>query len=123
LRLIQRSEYSQDYAAGQAFDDDNATRWSAVGKDRSGWLEVDLGKEEKVGRIVIIEASFSRTEEYSVEYKAGEDWKEISRGTKIGEEKVIDFTPVDARCVRLNILKANDTPTIDEFRVLPPVKP
>jgi hypothetical protein len=108
------------YEADKAVDNDEETRWGAAIDARSGWLEVDLGKDEVIGRVEILEASFPRTEEFAIEYKVGEIWKELSRGTTIGEKKQITFPPVTARHIRLNILKANEIPTIDEFRILPP---
>ena len=66
-----------------------------------------------------MEQSFPRTEEFTVEYQLGDSWKELARGTTIGKMKSIDFPPVTARHVRLNILKASEVPTINEFRVLP----
>ncbi len=112
--------WSAEYDAAKAVDDIQDTRWGGAPGSRSGWLAVDLGKDEHVGRVQIIEQSFPRTQEFIVEYQAGDTWKELARGTTIGDNKVIAFPPVTARHVRLNILKANEVPTIDEFRVLPP---
>lgn len=114
------STWGASYGSDKACDYDDSTRWAAAPDTRSGWLEVDLGKDEQVGRVEILEASYPRTEEFTIEYKVGGIWKELDRGTTIGEKKGIDFPPVTARFIRLNILKANDVPTIDEFRVLPP---
>ena len=114
------STWGASYEADKASDHDLDTRWGAAPDKRSGWLEVDLGKDELIGRVEIIEASHPRTEEFSVEYRIGDTWKELSRGTTIGEKKEITFPPVTARYIRLNILKANEVPTIDEFRILPP---
>jgi alpha-L-fucosidase len=114
------STWGAGYEADKASDNDTDTRWGAAPDARSGWLAVDLGKDEHVGSVEIIEATHPRTEEFVVEYKVGETWKELARGTTIGEKKEISFTPVTACHIRLNILKANEVPTINEFRVLPP---
>ncbi len=111
--------WSADLDAAKGVDDNPETRWGAAPGSRSGWLAVDLGKDERIGRIEIMEQSFPRTEEFTVEYQLGDSWKELARGTTIGEMKSIDFPPVTARHVRLNILKASEVPTINEFRVLP----
>jgi alpha-L-fucosidase len=115
------STWDASYAADKACDNDTYTRWGAAPDTHSGWLEVDLGKDEQIGRVEIVEATHPRSEEFAVEYRLGETWKELARGTTLGEKKEINFPPVTARYVRLNILKANEVPTIDEFRVLPPV--
>jgi hypothetical protein len=108
------------YEAGKAFDGDDATRWGAARDARSGWIEVDLGKAARVGRAVIRELGFHRTQEFVVEWKDGEAWKELARGTSIAGEKTLDFPPVTARWIRLNILKASEVPTIEEFQVFAP---
>jgi hypothetical protein len=108
------------YEAAKAVDGDDTTRWGAAADARSGWLEVDLGKETKVGRVVIKELGFHRTQAFAVEWKDGEAWKELARGTTIAGEKTLDFPPVAARIVRLTILQANEVPTIEEFQVHPP---
>lgn len=107
------------YEADKAFDGDEDTRWGAASNSRSGWLEVDLGAEQQVGLAEIIE-TFHRTQEFTIEYKQGETWKELHHGAAIESGKPIAFTPVRARYVRLSILKAGEVPTIEEFQVLSP---
>lgn len=113
------SEWSSEYNAGKAFDGDEGTRWGAAPGSRSGWLEVDLGSEVMVGSVEMIE-TFQRTQDFAIEYKNGDQWVEILRGTTIGPDNNIKFKPLKARYVRLNILKANEVPTFEEFRVLAP---
>jgi len=111
------STWSQQpgFEAAKASDDNSGTRWSAAQGTRSGWLEIDLGTEVSVGRALIRETSFPRTEEFALEYLEGDVWKEVAKGTTIAGEKMNPFTPVKARRFRLNILKASDVPTIEEF--------
>jgi hypothetical protein len=52
--------------------------------------------------------------------RAGDTWKELVHGTTMAGEKAIEFAPVTAPYVRLTILKANEVPKLEEFRVLPP---
>ncbi|MGO9113254.1 MAG: discoidin domain-containing protein [Thermoguttaceae bacterium] len=105
------------YEADKAVDGDETTRWGAAADARSGWLEVDLGKEVLIGRAVIKELGFHRTQQFAIQCKDGDRWKDLARGTTIAGEKEITFQPVTARCVRLNILKAKEVPTIEEFAV------
>ncbi len=114
------TEWSAGYQAAQAVDDNPATRWGAAPGSRSGWLEIDLGKESAIGRAMVMEIDYPRTQEFIIEYKAGELWKPLHRGTTIAGQRVYDFTPVTARFVRLNILQASEVPTIEEFRLYPP---
>ena len=81
---------------------------------------MDLGKETLVGRATINEIAFPRTREFVVEYKVGDEWREVARGEELGARREIVFAPVRARYVRLNVLKATEVPTIEEFRLYPP---
>lgn len=95
-------------------------RVGAAAGARTGWLEVDLGAEMEIGRVVVMEISFPRTEAFTIEYKVGDTWKALHHGTTIAGQRTYDFAPVTARQVRLNILKANEVPTIEEFLIFPP---
>ena len=108
------------YEADKAVDGDETTRWGAAADARSGWLEVDLGKETLIGRAVIKELGYHRTQQFTIQCKDGDGWRELVRGTTIAGEKEVTFQPVTARFVRLNILKAKEVPTIEEFDLYPP---
>ena len=54
-------------------------------------FEVDLGKPLTVGRAVIKELGYHRTQRFAVEYKDGETWKPVVRGAVIGGEKAYSF--------------------------------
>ena len=114
------SVWGPGYEVDQAFDGDETTRWGAAPDSRSGWLEIDLGKETQIGRAIVMELGFHRTQEFVIEYKAGDEWKTLHHGTTIAGRRVYDFPPVNARYVRLNILKASEVPTIEEFQLYPP---
>jgi hypothetical protein len=98
------------------------SRWNA-GRDTMAphWLEVDLGREETIGRVEIYQRSHPRIQSFVVECRsgAGEGWKKVAQGTTVAGMKTLEFSPRKARYVRLNILEANN-PTVEEFRVLPP---
>jgi len=114
------SVWGEGLEAEKACDGDEDSRWGAAPGSRSGWLEVDLGEPLEIGRAVVMEIGYPRTREFVIEYQDGVAWKELHRGTTIGESSTYAFPPVRARRVRLNILKADEVPTIEEFRVLPP---
>ena len=116
------SSWSTGYEAAQAIDNDPSTRWGAAKESLSGWLQIDLGQGKEIGKAMVMEASYPRTEEFVIEYKDGENWKELVRGTTINGKRTYKFNPVTTRYVRLNILKANEVPTIEEFQVYSPEK-
>jgi alpha-L-fucosidase len=106
-----------EHAADKAVDGESETRWATDAGTSAAWLEVDLGKEVAFNRVVIDEALEQRVQEFELQYKDGEAWKTILKGTTIGANWEREFEPVTARVVRLNILKATEGPTIWEFAV------
>jgi alpha-L-fucosidase len=120
LPIKASSVWGHGYEAAMAYDGDEATRWGAKPESRSGWLEIDLGKETTVGRAVVMELGYPRTQAFVIEYKAGKEWKPLYSGTTIAGARAYDFTPGSARYVRLNITKASEVPSIEEFHVYAP---
>ncbi|MBL7222954.1 MAG: alpha-L-fucosidase [Candidatus Brocadiae bacterium] len=110
------------YAPEQALDDDPDTRWATDAGTHQAWLEVDLGKPTAIARAVIREAYAGRVRKFELQAKEGEAWRTIARGATLGERRVVEFPPVTARTVRLNILEATEGPTIGEFQLFPPKK-
>lgn len=110
------------FGADKAVDGNEATRWATDYGTYSAWLEVDLGKPEKINGVKIIEAvEFGeRVKRFAIEYRIeeGGEWKAILMGTKIGENFYRRFMPITARYWRLNILEATEGPTLYEFRLL-----
>ena len=71
--------------------------------------------------MVITEISYPRTKSFRIEVRSSEtdEWTTVYEGTTIARQNfIIPFEkPVTARFVRLNILKATEVPTIEEFSV------
>lgn len=114
------SEWSADYGAAKAADDDPDTRWGAAPGSRNGWLESDLGSEQTVGGVEIWELNYPRVRAYSIEVWQNKTWREVARGERIDGRRTVTFAPVNARRVRLVIHDASEVPTLEGFRVLPP---
>jgi len=105
-----------EYNAAKAFDGEEGTRWATDGGTRAAWLEVDLGAPVTFSRAVIKEA-FDRVRSFQLQQKVGEKWEPFARGTVLGEQREIKFSPVTAQHVRLEILNATDGPTLWEFQL------
>jgi alpha-L-fucosidase len=89
----------------------------------SGWLEVDLGKAQTVGRVKVIERIMfnSAIQGFEIQYKKGNQWITWAKDTKMGNwEK--ELTPVKARYFRLIILDRDYMSGIKEFQLFPPSK-
>jgi len=104
----------------KAFDDDPDTRWATDAGTKQAWIEVDLGEPATVSSAMIDERTWNRVKKFELQYKDKEKWKTIVEGATIGEKKELSFTSVTARIFRLNILEANEGPTIWEIQLYPP---
>jgi alpha-L-fucosidase len=120
MKVRASSEWNAEYSAAKACDGDESTRWGAAPESRAGWLEVDLGAEKEINRALVMELGHHRTEQFAIECKAGAAWKPLVTGTTIAGRRVYDFAPEKARVFRLNIIKASEVPTIEEFQLLAP---
>jgi alpha-L-fucosidase len=109
-----------EYGPENAFDDDPQTRWATDAGTRQAWLEVDLGAERAIDRAEILEALASRIKAFEIQAKQGGAWKPIYAGKRIGQDGLFEFEPARARFFRLQIIDADEGPTIEEFRLLAP---
>ena len=107
------------YRAGAAMDDNPASRWATDDGTTNAWLEVDLGKSMKIGRVVIEQAypELKRVKQFAIEYRDGDEWKTCYRGENPGANLDTRFEPITARRVRLNITGSTGGPTIKEFQL------
>jgi alpha-L-fucosidase len=106
------------YGPDKAFDDNPETRWATDAGTHEAWLEVDLGAPATFDRVAIDESeAYQRVSQFELQYKDGDAWKTFHKGTTIGPDWAAKFEPVTAQVVRLNILKASDGPTINEFQL------
>jgi alpha-L-fucosidase len=88
--------------------------WQPANTDKTPWVEIDLGKGQKVSSIVIYEGG-QNVKSFELQYKSGEDWKTIFTGTTIGSRKEISIKPTEARNFRLLITSFLNTPRIYEI--------
>ncbi len=120
-RVTASSQYDQPgYEAVFAVDGDLKTRWASDFAARDGWLAVDLGEEKIIGNVWISEIEWPETLEFTLEIKQADGWKEVARGTTIGPDKTVEFSPIHAREIRLHVFKAKRPININEFQVFPP---
>ncbi len=109
------SIWSEDYGADKAFDNDPSTRWGAEEGARSGWLQIDLERDMSILKAIIDEGSWHRIRKFELQVKQGSEWETVAAGTTVGPSLEVTFSPKTARQVRLNIIEANEVPTILEF--------
>lgn len=104
-----------DYSPEMAFDGERNTRWATDGGTKQAWIALDLGKPKALEGVTIEEEFPGRVEKFELQYKDGAEWKAFFTGTKLGHFRQ-KFPPVVAQYVRLNILQANEGPTISEIQ-------
>ena len=110
---------SPQFSPDKAFDDDPDTRWGCDWGTHSCWLEVDLGEPKTFSRALLSEP-YDRVQEFELQVWLDGDWKAFHRGTTIGENRTLHFTPVTGQRVRLNLLKTTEGPSIWEFQLFGP---
>ena len=101
-------------------DDDETTRWGAALGTRSGWLEVDLGTDRTFGRALINQEGWNRIGEFELQRwngDSGETFYASADGERLEGKLDLEFPPVTARRVRLNITKSTEVITIWEFQL------
>jgi len=101
--------------ASNVLDDNINTRWRANEGSSEAWLQIDLGELLTFDRAMIEDDG--NVEDYEIQILSGEKWKTIYKGKSIGKMHRIQFNPVTAKLVRLNILSTKDTPDIWEFHL------
>jgi len=104
----------------RAVDDDFSTCWVCRAGPGRQWLAVDLGQPRRIAGVAVAEGGLDRVKRFAVQYRKGDRWVTLAEGGTIGDFKRVDFPPVEARHVRLEILKTAGRPLIAEFQVFGP---
>jgi len=96
------SQWDAGYAAGEATDGDPNTRWnSRDGTAEGEWLEVDLGRPVRVGRIGISQFG-GRIHAYRIQAFVDGDWRDVHSGDAQGcAEWEATIRPVRTQRLRL----------------------
>jgi hypothetical protein len=116
MKATASNSYGGEYEPNSAIDGDPDTRWASM--PQQGWLEVDLGKPLTFRKAAISEAFSPRVQAFELQAKQGDTWKTFHTGTILSANAQVNFDPVTAQCVRINILQATDGPTIWEFQLM-----
>jgi len=114
------SAWPGDYGPELANDGRAGTRWNSQPGDRDGaWIALEWPKSLTVDRVVVNEVMDwgHRIQQWRLEYRVGDTWRELSGGALMGPDHVVDFIPVTTGALRLVIERSTDTPTISEIRV------
>ena len=91
--------------------------WEPEEKDLNPWIELDLGKPQKISQAFIYERG-KNIKSYEVQYQQGETWKTFKKGTTIGSKAELKFPKITAQKVRLVLKEFNKIPGIYEIVLL-----
>ncbi|WP_018756045.1 alpha-L-fucosidase [Paenibacillus terrigena] len=116
---VQSSESMEGHPASNLVDGNNDTYWCPQEGTGQATIEVDLNHEATFDHVVLQEhiRSGQRIERFVLEYRDGEEWKSLFRGTVIGYKRICRFDAVRSRYIRLSITESRWCPTISSIGV------
>ena len=88
--------------------------WKAAEDDKQPWIETDLGRAEKISKIILYESG-TNIKSFELQYKENDGWKTFYKGATIGSKAEIDVDPVEAQVIRLLITSFSNVPGIYEL--------
>jgi alpha-L-fucosidase len=93
------------------------TYFTAKAKDTTTIIELTLPAAKSFDVLSLQEniAVGQRIERFVLEYKDGNEWKQLAEGTTVSYKRLIRFKEVTARQIRLRILSSRLNPTLSEF--------
>jgi alpha-L-fucosidase len=91
--------------------------WEPATKDEKPWVEVDLGKPEKISRAIIYERG-KAVKAFELQALVGNKWKTIYKGKTIGEKVSLKLPQTLTSKVRLVLNEFIQKPGIYEIELL-----
>jgi hypothetical protein len=99
------SEFSDGFAAENAFDDDLSTEWSTRDDGDAAFITIDLGEEHEIGAVEFVTRSMADgsaiTQQYSVTVDDGDPAGPFTAGT-VADRQISELTAV-GRQVRIDV--------------------
>jgi hypothetical protein len=91
--------------------------WEPEAKDQSPWVEIDLGKAEKIAQAILYERG-TAVQAFELQAFVGDKWKILTKGKTIGSKAVIKLPKTTAQKFRLVLKEFSQTPGIYEIVLL-----
>lgn len=91
--------------------------WEPEAKDLKPWVEIDLGKPEKISKAILYERGQS-VKAFEIQIQAGDQWKTIYKGKTIGNKAEIKLPKTTAQKVHLVLKECSGVPGIYEIVLL-----
>lgn len=122
-RINASSQKSNELAVTNLLDGDRQTRWEAAKGERTAVLEIDLSKPFLISTLIGDEPWHpweNKKQKFVLQYKKGNDWKNVVEGTSAGSGWVKNFQPVKAQHFRLLIENKEAEPVLLEWQLYGP---
>ncbi|MEI6678035.1 MAG: alpha-L-fucosidase [Mariniphaga sp.] len=91
--------------------------WRPAAEDKSPWIEIDLGKQTLVSKVLIYESGKS-VKAFELQYQSGLSWKTVYKGSAIGDKAEINLHNITAQKIRLLLTEFSQVPGIYEITIL-----
>jgi alpha-L-fucosidase len=91
--------------------------WEPEATDSKPWVEIDLGKPEKISKAILYERG-TAVKAFELQALVGDKWKTLAKGTTIGGKAEIKLPKTTAQKVRLVLKEFSQTPGIYEIVLL-----
>jgi alpha-L-fucosidase len=110
---------SKIYAASNVTDGDKETYWATNDNVINAYLEIDLGKSQKINYVVIQEyiKLGQRIKSFDIEIWKNNSWVSAIKGTTIGYKRIVEISPVETRKIRINFTEAKACPVISNVEI------
>ncbi len=118
-KVTASDERGKEYQASNVNDGNPGTFWALKDYQTTGYLEINLGAETAINRILLQEyiKLGQRVQEFKVEAFSEGGWKDIVEGTTIGHKVIRKFPTINASKIRVNILKSKACPLISNVEL------
>lgn len=91
--------------------------WEPEAADKNPWVEIDLGKPEKISKAILYERG-AVIGGYEIQMLNGQNWETVYKGTEIGAKSEIELPEITAQKIKLVITEFSDVPRIYEIVLL-----
>jgi len=105
--------------ASALVDGDYSTCWTTRDADTTAIIELVMPEPATFDLILLQEniRKGQRIEEFLIQYRVGDEWIALTSGTTAGYKRLLQFKPVTATAVRININSSRLNPTLSEVGI------
>jgi alpha-L-fucosidase len=118
-KVIASSDRGKDYEASNVNDRNDSTYWATIDSITNGNIIIDFGEEKEVNRIVVQEyiKLGQRVQEFIVSGYINGEWKELIKGTTIGNKVIRKFPLISTSKIKVTINKSKACPVISNIEL------